>query len=55
VHTTPEDKRVYLDHMGDEDRISKENYQIPFGLKEVAVMGKMLNRIDGGMYKLLQN
>lgn len=41
------DQKVFLDHMGHEAHINKDNYQCPIGIKEVRVMGRMLEEIDG--------
>ena len=47
---TAEDQRIFLDHMGHEANINRDNYQCPLGLKEVQVMGKVLNSIDTSGY-----
>jgi hypothetical protein len=39
---SPEDEKVFMDHMGHSAAINKDNYQCPQGLKEVKVMGKFL-------------
>ncbi|XP_046559508.1 uncharacterized protein LOC124268559 [Haliotis rubra] len=39
---------AFLEHMGHEARINKATYQCPMGIREVTVMGKMLNAIDDG-------
>lgn len=44
----PKDRPVFLEHMGHEDRINRENYLCPIGIKEVKVMGRMLHSIDQG-------
>ena len=36
------DRKTFLDHMGHEEGISKTVYQCPIGIKEVKVMGRML-------------
>ncbi|KAL3870920.1 hypothetical protein ACJMK2_038948 [Sinanodonta woodiana] len=43
-----EHQRIFLDHMGHEAAISRDNYQCPIGIKEVRIMGKLLNNIDKG-------
>ena len=45
---SPGDQRVFLDHMGHEEAINKENYQCPLGFKVVSVMGPMLRTVDKG-------
>lgn len=45
----PQDQQeVFLNHMGHAKRINSENYQCPYGVKEVRVMGKLLANADKG-------
>ncbi len=48
LDTDPTYRPVFLEHMGHGDQMNRENYICPIGLKEVRVMGKMLNSIDQG-------
>jgi len=41
------DKRIFLDHLGHDEEINKDNYQCPPGIREIKVMGKFLNSVDG--------
>ncbi|XP_060582162.1 uncharacterized protein LOC132738621 isoform X2 [Ruditapes philippinarum] len=42
------DQKIFLEHMGHEKDINKDNYQCPQGIRTVKVMGKMLKSIDKG-------
>ena len=45
------DRKTFMDHMGHAERINEDNYQCPPGLKEVRVMGRLLDSIDQGTSK----
>jgi chorismate mutase len=42
------DQKIFLDHMGHDMNINKENYQCPPGVRAVCVMGKVLMDADKG-------
>ena len=51
LHMTPEDKIVFMKHMGHKEQIDEDDYQCPIGIKEVRVMGKLLNTwVRGGIH-----
>ena len=41
------DRRVFFSHLVHDELINKENYQCPAGIREIKVMGKFLNDLDG--------
>ncbi|XP_061182956.1 uncharacterized protein LOC133191225 [Saccostrea echinata] len=43
-----ENQKIFLQHMGHEERINKENYQCPLGVRTACVMGRMLRSVDEG-------
>ena len=45
---SPCDQQVFLDHMGHAAGINKDNFQCLAGLREIKVMGKMLDHVDTG-------
>lgn len=45
---SPMDRKIFLDHMGHEESISKENYQCPQSVRTILVMGKMLDSACNG-------
>ena len=45
----PEDRKIFLEHMGHNEITNKENYACPPGVEEVRVMSRVLNCIDEGM------
>ena len=44
------EQQVFLDHMGHELAINRDNYQCPQALQAVRVMGKLLDNLDEGNY-----
>ena len=44
------DQKIFLDHMGHDMNINKDNYQCPPGVQAVCVMGKMLSNADKGNF-----
>ena len=48
LEMSPENEKIFMDHMGHDAAINKDNYQCPQGLKEVKVMGKFLLDIYEG-------
>ncbi|XP_053389498.1 uncharacterized protein LOC123565665 [Mercenaria mercenaria] len=44
---SPSDQKIFLQHLGHEEKINKDNYQCPPGIREVTVMGQFLKSIDG--------
>ena len=46
------DEEIFMDHMGHDKSINKENYQCPQGIKEVCVMGKLMQNITPGKLEL---
>jgi hypothetical protein len=49
---SPENRKIFLQHMGHEEHINRENYQCPLGIKTACIMGKMLSSVDEGKVKL---
>ena len=49
---SPENQKIFLQHMGHEEQINKENYQCPLGVRTTCVMGKMLSSLDKGNINL---
>lgn len=45
---TPNEQKIFLDHMGHDSAINKENYQTPLGVQHVKIMGPMLKWVDNG-------
>jgi hypothetical protein len=52
LEMSPADEEIFMDHMGHDKPINKANYQCPQGLKEVHVMGKLLQSINTGKREL---
>nr|XP_022287160.1 uncharacterized protein LOC111099929 isoform X5 [Crassostrea virginica] len=48
LHMLPHNQEIFLDHMGHEKGINKENYQCPAGVRTLRVMGRMLTDADEG-------
>ncbi len=51
------DEKIYLGHMGHEKEISQDNYQCPIGtaIREITVMGSLLQDIDDGEFSILNS
>lgn len=45
---SPENRKIFLQHMGHEEQINRENYQCPLGIRTACIMGKMLSSVDEG-------
>lgn len=45
---SPENRKIFLQHMGHEEHINRENYQCPLGIRTACIMGKMLSSVDEG-------
>ena len=41
-------KKIFLEHMGHEEHINKDNYQCPRGVQAVKVMGRILKTVEQG-------
>jgi len=52
LEMSPDNEKVFMDHMGHDAPINKDNYQCPQGVKEVKVMGKLLLDIYEGESEL---
>lgn len=48
LNMSVQDQKIFLEHMGHEENINKDNYQCPQGVRTVAVMGEMLSSMDNG-------
>ena len=48
LHMLPHNQEIFLDHLGHEKGINKENYQCPAGVRTLRVMGRMLTDADEG-------
>ncbi|XP_062599435.1 uncharacterized protein LOC134260926 [Saccostrea cucullata] len=51
---TEENRKIFLEHMGHEEHINRENYQCPLGIRTTCVMGKMLISMEEGKEVILQ-
>lgn len=40
------DRKVFLEHLGHEEAVNKDNYQCPPGLNEIRVMGRFLTALE---------
>lgn len=49
LHMLPQNQEIFLDHMGHEKEINKDNYQCPAGIRTLRVMGRMLTDADEGI------
>lgn len=49
LHMKPDHQKIFLEHLGHDLDVNKENYQCPPGIKTVCVMGKMLKDLDEGI------
>ena len=51
-HMSLADRECFFAHMGHSETVSKENFQCPAAVREIAVMGNMLGNLDSGNYKV---
>ena len=51
----PHNQEIFLDHLGHEKGINKENYQCPAGVRTLRVMGRMLTDADEGTWNISMN
>ena len=49
-----EHRKIFLEHMGHEESVNKQNYQCPQGIRHACIMGRMLSNADEGKLLLLR-
>jgi hypothetical protein len=49
LHMDERNRKLFLDHMGHDLDVNKDNYQCPQGIRAITVMGKMLRNMEEGM------
>lgn len=48
------DREIFFSHLGHEESINRQNYQCPHGLRELKVMGRILESLDQGKFHFIK-